>query len=558
MSILPQTNIAPNKRLAKLLSIEKSDIWLLVLLTIAYGFLGIATPVAVQSLVNIVTMGGILQPLFVVSAILFALLLLAGAIYTMEVYIVELIQRRLFVRAATDISTKAQDVDRKVYDNYNPVELMNRFFDITIVQKSASTLLTVGLTALFQAIIGSIILMFYSPYFAIVVLFIFLCLVLIIRLLGKPAETTAIAESKAKFEMMAWLESIARNFTLSKFFNAEKRVSLKTDEVAKDYISKRATHFNLILKQHISVLSLYAVMGTFMLALGGVLVINGQINLGQFVAAELIIFGVLSSFVRFINKLEYYYDMLAALDKFGVLDDLPQEGLGEHQPEQHHFKNLTVHKVCFQYSLNIKPISNLSFSLKHGESLAILGASGAGKTTLIDLLCGLRRATTGHIRYDNIDMRHIDLKLLRARIGIANKIEILEGSLLDNLRLGRNNIGIDQINDVLSGLGLLDEIVTLPDGIETIITELGAPLSTSQLYRLILARAFIGSPEIIMIDRILDTLNKDELKAAVELLKVLQPNCMLIITTRFEHIAQLFDTQVNINNETSSNNGASI
>lgn len=543
---------APVKRLLSLLSIEKSDIWLLIILTIGYGLLGIATPVAVQSLVNIVTMGGVLQPLFVISIILFTLLVLSGAIYTMETYLVELIQRRLFVRAAVDISAKSQGVQRIIYDEHNPVELMNRFFDITVVQKSASTLLTIGLTALLQGIIGSIILMFYSPYFAIIILFTFVCLVLIVRLLGKHAETSAIAESKAKYEMMAWLESIARNLNLSKFYHAKGRIANKTNDIAQTYVVKRIKHFSIILKQHISVLALYAIMGTAMLALGGILVINGQINLGQFVAAELIIFGVLSSFVRFITKLEYYYDMLAALDKLGILDDLPQEDKGEHQPDSHHFKLLSVDQVSFQYEPNISPINNLSLTLQHGQSLAIIGDSGSGKTTFIDLLCGLRPATKGYISYDGVDMRHIDLEHLRNRIGIANKIEIFEGSLLDNIRLNRQSIRVDEVNDVLSKLNLLDDIIALPDGIETNVTELGSPLSTSQLYRLMLARACIGQPEIIMIDQLLDMLNHEELDAALLLLRTMQPNCMLIITTKFSHIAQQFDAQLDINQANAS------
>lgn len=541
------SSASPYQRLTRLISIEKSDIWLLVILTIAYGLLGIATPVAVQSLVNIVTMGGVLQPLIVIAIILFALLILSGAIYTMETYIVELIQRRLFVRAAIDIATKAQKVQRTVYDVHNPVELMNRFFDITVVQKSTATLLTIGLTALFQGIIGSIILMFYSLYFAIIVLFIFVCLALIVKLLGKPAEATAIDESKAKYEMMAWLESIARNFNISKFFGAETRVKEKTNDAAVHYINERKKHFNLILKQHASVLVLYAVMGTAMLALGGMLVINGQINLGQFVAAELIIFGVLTSFVRVITKLEYYYDLLAALDKLGILDDLPQESGGEQQSDEHHFQSLLVDQISFQYSANIAPIKDLSFTLQRGQSMAILGDSGAGKSTLIDLLCGLRRTDKGYISYDGVDMRHIDIHHLRDRIGMANKIEVVEGSLLDNLRLGRNNIGIDEINHVLNKLDLLDDISVLPDGIETQVTDYGAPLSTSQLQRLMIARACIGSPEIVMIDRLLDTINQSEFDAVLSLIQTLQPHCMLIITTRFEHVAKQFNQYIDIN-----------
>jgi ABC-type bacteriocin/lantibiotic exporter with double-glycine peptidase domain len=160
---------SPSQRLLDLIELEKRDIYLLVLLTVGYGVLGIATPIAVQALVNIVTMGGLLQPLLVVSLILFVLLVLFGALYVFEGYVVELIQRRVFVRATINIAKNGQGLDRSVYDYSDPVELMNRFFSISSVQKSAAILLTVGLVAFLQGVIGSVVLIFYHLYFSILV-----------------------------------------------------------------------------------------------------------------------------------------------------------------------------------------------------------------------------------------------------------------------------------------------------------------------------------------------------------------------------------------------------
>jgi ABC-type bacteriocin/lantibiotic exporter with double-glycine peptidase domain len=540
------TKQIPFKRVAQLLTLERSDIWLLVLLTVGYGLLNIATPVAVQTLVNLVTMGGVLQPLFVVAIILLVMLLLSGAMYLMAAYLVEVIQQRLFVRSALNIAQNAQGVELSVYDQNNPVELMNRFLDITTVQKSASTLLTIGLTALLQGVIGSIILMFYSPYFAIIVLLIFVCLSIIVLVIGKTAEETAIQESKAKFEMVAWLESIVRNVSLSKFFFAKDRILTQTDLIASQYVEKRQKHFKIILKQHISVLTLYAVMGTAMLVLGGVLVLEGEINLGQFVAAELIIFGVLSSFVLFITKLEYYYDLLAALDKLGVLDDLPQETSGDYHPYNNQYDQLKVQQLNFTYSPKKKVIDNLSFTVNRGQSLAVIGDSGDGKTTLIELIVGLRHADAGYINYDGIDIKHVDLTHLRNRIGLANHTEIIQGTIIDNIRMGRDDISIENVNTILGGLGILDDVIMLPNGVLTPITELGEPLSTTQQQRLMLARAMIGEPEIIIIDRLLDTLKQDEFSAVLSMIKTLQQKSIVIVTTRYEHIANQFDLQVQL------------
>lgn len=537
-----QTDKTPIQRLLEIVQLERRDITLLVMLTFGYGLLGIATPVAVQALVNIVTMGGVLQPLFVVSLILFVLLILSGMLYVYETYIVELIQRRIFVRTAVHAAMKTQGIQTTVYDSENPVELMNRFFDISTVQKSAATLLTVGLSAILQGLIGSLILIFYSLYFAIIVVGVIIMLAVIIFILGRGGIDTAIDESITKYKMAAWLETIARNFYVFKFYRAQERTSAYTDDLAREYLEKRQTHFHTLLIQNIGAVFLYALVGTSMLALGGALVIQGQINLGQFVAAELIIFGVLAAFVRFISKLEYFYDMLAALDKIGVLNDLPQETIGAHVIENTDISTLSVQDIRFEYSPRIQPIQALSFDLKKGQSLSVLGTSGEGKSTLIGIILGLRTPSVGHIAYDGFDLRQLNQTHLRNRIGLANRVEILEGTILENIRMGRTEISLTEINQVLSELGLVNDFANLENSLDTLLTAFGAPLSTNQLQRLMLVRAMVGKPSLLIIDGLLDTLDQRELDTVIQLLAKHKQDWMLIVTTRFEHIASQFET----------------
>lgn len=532
----------PIQRLIEIIQFERNDLYILLMLTVGYGLLGIATPVAVQALVNVVTMGGVLQPLYVVSFILFFLLLLSGALYVFECYIVELIQRRLFVRTTMTVASNTQGIDTVVYDSANPVELVNRFFDISTVQKTVASMLTIGLTAFLQGLIGSLILIFYSFYFAIVVTVVLAVLAFIIFVLGKNAEYTAIDESKAKYATAAWLESIARNFYLFKFYNGIKRSKVLTQEYVATYLTKRSRHFKVLLYQNIASVVLYAAAGTAMLALGGALVIKGQINLGQLVAAELIIFGVLSAFVRFVGKLEYFYDMLAAFDKLGVLSDLPQESVGTHSLDTGVISSVRAFKLGFNYSSRIQPIKDLSFNLQKGQSLAILGASGTGKSTLIGLITGLRIPSTGHVEFNGNDLRQLDQTQIRDKIGLASKFEFTEHSILENVRLNRAEISLSKINGILNALGLLADFQNLEEGVDTMLTAFGAPLSATQQQRLMLARAIVGQPDLLIIDGLLDNLNATELEMVLNLLGEYQPQGMLIVTTRFEHIAAKFDT----------------
>jgi ABC-type bacteriocin/lantibiotic exporter with double-glycine peptidase domain len=540
MAIQQQTK-KPIERLFDTIYLERKDINLLFVLTFGYGLLGIATPIAVQALVNIVTMGGVLQPLFVVSFILFALLLLSGALYVFEAYVVELIQRRLFVRTSINVANNTQGIDTSVYDHANPVELMNRFFDVTTVQKSAAILLTVGLNAFLQGFIGSIILIFYNFYFGIIIFILLILLAFIIFVLGNNGIYTAIDESKSKYTTAAWLETIARNFYIFKFFNGLERTKKITNELANTYLEKRNRHFKILLNQNIGAVILYAFVGTSMLALGGALVIQGQINLGQFVAAELIIFGVLAAFVRFISKLEYFYDILAGFDKIGVLDDLPQEMLGQHEIEGLNLTRVAAKSISFQYSPRIQTISDISFQLNKGESLAILGESGTGKSTLVGIVTGLRQASIGHIEFNNNDLRQLNQNSLRNLIGIASRVEIVEGSIIDNILLSRPNITLGNVNLVLNELGLLDDFSNLEQSLDTQLTAFGAPLSTTQIQRLMLARAIVSKPSLLIIDGLLDALTNKELDSVLSLLNLYKADWMVLVTTRFKHIADKFD-----------------
>jgi putative ABC transport system ATP-binding protein len=540
------TSKSPIERLFELIKLERNDIYFLAMLTFGYGLLGIATPVAVQSLVNIVTMGGVLQPLYVVSFILFVLLTLSGILYVLEGYVVELIQRRLFIRNALEVGKNAQGVKIEMYDNHNPVELMNRFFDIVNLQKSAAVLLTVGLTAMLQGLIGSFILMFYSIYFLIIIILMLAFLYAIIWLLGKNGLPTAIEESQAKYKMVDWLETIARNVYLFKFFHQAQDTHNQTDALATEHLIKRFSHYKILLFQNIGAVTLYAVIGTAMLMLGGALVIQGQINLGQFVAAELIIFGVLAAFARLIKQLQYYYDMLTALDKLGILHDFPQESTGTFIPHDHGYQQISLQDVSFAFTPKTPLVNNVSFDLSRGQRLSILGASGSGKSTLVALLTGMRSPDKGQINLNGVDLRQLNLAHYRSKIGLANRIEIIDGSILDNLKLGRD-IPLSLIHQVLNTLGLSNDFAKLDNGVDTILTAFGAPLSTTQMQRLMLARAVIGEPDILIIDGLLDALTSEELSTILALLKENETNWLLIVTTRIKHIAAQFDNTLNLN-----------
>jgi len=537
-------SLMPLDRIIKYIRSERKDLLLLMYLALGYGILSIATPIAVQALVSNITMGGSIQPLVVISAIMFILLVLSGLLFVLEDYVVEFIQRRLFVSTAFTVCKNVQGMNANVHDIANPVELTNRFLGISTLQKSAASLLTVGLIAMIQCVIGSLVLIFYSVYFFIIAVMVFICFWVIVGVLGRHATKTAIEESSAKYSTVAFLETIAGNLYLFKFFKGIHRAESLVQSITSKYLEKRELHFKYLLRQNFTGAMAYALIGVIMLALGGMLVIKGQISLGQFVAAELIFFGILASFIRLLSKLEDYYDILAAVDKIGVLEDLPQEPNKIDEVKIENLNSLNVSKVNFGYSPELLIVQNVNFFLKKGESIAITGSSGSGKSTLVNLIASLRTPNNGVIEYDGIDLRQINQHSLRNLIGIAAKVEVLEGSILENIRLHDDSISIHQINEALSDMGLLDDIVSLKKGLSTRLNYFGAPLSNVQLELLMLVRAIVTKPDLLIIDGLIDSLNDIQLKTVIDCLQKRQKDWMLMITTRSTDTAKFFNQQL--------------
>ncbi len=528
----------PFARVAKLIELEKSDIFIIVLLTLGAGFLALAIPIAVQTLVNIVTMGGVAQPLILVSFMLFILLIFSGGLNLLEVYVVELIQRRVFVRNTLQSAAKAQSMQVSVRDSENTVELMNRFFDVSTVQKSTYQLLTKGLAAVLQAIVGSIVLMFYSFYFALAVMFLLIMAWITVKVIGRLAVQTAISESYAKYDTAAWLESIGRNLNMFKFGTSQAHAMQRADALANHYIERRKKHFATLFKQNILATFSYAAGATMMLGIGGWLVMQGQINLGQFIAAELITFTALAAFVRFVAQLEYLYDLVAGLDKLAVIHELPSERTGGHilQPTQAY--SLEANQLVLP-AIQRQRIVNLH--VESGKSLAILVDSENTKSSLAELLVGLRTPLSGIVKIDHMDIRQLDLSAMREHVAYIQHIETLEDSILTNLTLQHPETNLQQVQQVLNNLGLSEAISALPNGLDTLLLPSGAPLTNMQSRILMVARAILMEPRLIVVDGLLDGLHGAELDTVCNELEARADKWTLVVVTAIPSIAKRFN-----------------
>ena len=318
-------HVSPLARLLGIIRPEKHDIWVILVFSLVVGVLALASPIAVEALVNTVAFGQYLQPVIVLAIILFTFLAFAAAIRGLIVYVVEIIQRRLFVRVVEDLAYRLPRVQQQAFDREYGPELVNRFFDVVTVQKVVATLLLDGIAIVLQTAIGMAVLAFYHPFllgFNLVLLF---SIGFVVFGLGQGAVTTAVKESVSKYAVGAWLQELTRSPTAFKLHGGSQFALDRADQLAIDWLIARRDHFRILMRQILFALGLQAVAATALLGLGGWLVIQGELTLGQLVAAELIVMVIVGSFAKIGKHLESFYDLLASVNKLGHLFDLPTE-----------------------------------------------------------------------------------------------------------------------------------------------------------------------------------------------------------------------------------------
>ena len=529
-------SIKPLERLFALIRMDRGDISTVFVFSILVGILALATPIAVEALVNTVAFGRYLQPIVILSLILFTFLGFGAAIRALNTYIVEIIQRRLFVRIVEDLAYRLPRVEQEAIDGYHAPELVNRFFDVVTVQKVAVKLLLDGITILLQTILGMAVLAFYHPFLLGFDLVLLLCIGFIVVVLGRGAIKTAIDESAQKYKVAAWLEELARHPTAFKLHGGAQFGLDRSDKLTVDYIEARKSHFRVVMRQVVFALALQAVAATALLGLGGWLVISGELTLGQLVAAELIVMVIVGTFAKLGKLFESFYDLLASVDKLGKLFDLPIE----RHDKLFHLQDASAAAVSFHSVTQLigseSLHSGLTFELSPGHSLAVVGSAGAGKSALFDLITGVRHPSGGHISLDAIDLRELRPDSLREHVSLSRDVEIFHGTIEENVHLNRPQINAADVREALEMVCLLDEVMELRDGLSTAVQTNGAPLSASQASRLMIARAIVGRPRLLLIDGTLDRLDDAVAEEILDRISGPKQPWTLIVSTGRGHV----------------------
>jgi ABC-type bacteriocin/lantibiotic exporter with double-glycine peptidase domain len=490
----------PTVRLRKLLSQESAALWVVLVYAAFIGLLALATPVAVQALINQVTFGQLRQPLLVLTVLLFLVLLFSGALRLLQATAVEQLQQRLFVRLGSDLALLLPRVLMAQLRKPPGPRLVSRFFEIITVQKSLANLLLDGMSLLLQSLIGLLVLGFYHPLLLGFDVLLLMAIAVIVLGLGRGAIKSAVAESRAKYDVADWLMELGSHSLTLRGGRGADWAAQRADVLLLQYVQARRLNFSILRRQIIGALLLQAVASSLLLGLGGMLVIWGQLTIGQLVAAELIVSSVVLGVLKFTKHMESYYDLLAGLDKLGYFDDLKDERETGETLTLSERPEVLLRKVKVSDPDSVSELYVDELSISSGSRAAVVG--GRGKRLLSEVLYGLLDADHGQVELGGVPIRSLSLSSLRAQVALLHddREGIVAGSVADNLRFAKESVSFAELRAALQSVSLWNEVSSLPKGLDTQLLS-GAPAwSTSMRWRLLIARLLIQKPSLVIVD----------------------------------------------------------
>jgi len=528
------------KKLSNLITSEKKEVSNIYVFAILSGIIQLSLPLGVQSIIGFVLSGTFSTSLMVLISLVIVGVLSAGLLQIQQMKIIEKIQQKIFHKYAFLFKKSLLDIDLKQADDAYLPETMNRFLDVTTLQKGLSKILLDIPLASIQIILGILIVAMYHPLFLILVLIMLIIIAVIFYITTKKGLETSIKESSYKYETTGWLEEMARLIHHFKIHRSHPLSLIKMDEKVNHYLDYRTKHFNILLFQFKNLVFLKIMITATMLFVGTYLLINQQLNVGQFVAAEIIILTMISSVEKIIINLDTFYDMLTSLDKLHTIEKQPIEMSGTYLLSNFN-KGMDIEfaQVNYAYLENNLVFDQFSFKINAGEKIAIVGKDGSGKSTLLRLCSTLYKPSQGSILMNQIPLNNLNLDKAREHIGIMfNRLDIFSGTITENIAFGNSSTSFQDIIHFSKLIGLEAFINELPFGMETVIDTTGKKLPRSVIKKILILRAIVNQPALILLEEPFSDLEQDSIELIEDTLLNHLPNSTVLVVSNEKRFNQ--------------------
>jgi ABC-type bacteriocin/lantibiotic exporter with double-glycine peptidase domain len=530
---MAKTVLTAWQRLMGLLKLDKRDVLQTFYYAIFAGLVNLSLPLGIQAIINLIQGAQISTSWIILVILVTGGVAFGGLLQLMQIRIIENIQQKIFTRASFEFTYRFPKIKMSELRDYYPPELANRFFDTLNVQKGLAKILIDFPAALLQILLGLVLLSFYHPFFIIYGILLLLLIYVVFRFTAQKGMDTSLDESKRKYKVAHWIQEVARSLVSFKLSAKTSLAVSKNDMLVSDYLEARESHFRILVIQFMQMVAFKVLVTAGLLLIGGLLVLNQEMNIGQFVAAEIIILLVINSVEKLIRGLETFYDLLTSLEKLGQVVDKELEDQGGETP-LNPGDDLTVEldSVSYHVKGTGKILEDISLKILPRSTQVIIGPNGSGKSTLLRLLAGIIEPTEGNVYVNDVSLRGMNANHYRSFLGQSMGEETpFEGTILENITFGDTAISQKDLYWALENTGLLHFVRQQPKGLNTILYPEGQQIPYTVAKKIVLARSIVRRPKLLILN---DALNQFDQAEATRIMDFLtdkeQPWALVVVS----------------------------
>lgn len=541
-----------NITLFRYITKEKKDVGAIYIYAILSGLVQLSIPLGIQAIVSFVMGATMVTSLYLLIGFVVLGTFLAGFFRVKVMQIIEKIQQKIFVEYAIAFAEKLPRINLSQSRKYYLPELVNRFFETQNLQKGISKILLEIPTALIQISFGILLLSFYHPSFLVFGGIVVVIVIIIFRFTMDSGIKSSLEESDKKYEVASWLEDVAGAIKTFKINSKTSQHLVGADERVVNYLNLRTEHFKVLLFQYKTIIAFKVIITLVMLAIGTYLLVNQQLNIGAFIATEIVVLSIMTAVEKLIKSLESYYDVVTSLVKLGKITELEEERNGEIIPELHDDgMEVAFRDVNFSLEDNKPILQHINFEVPANSITVITGKLGSGKSLLINMIAGFFEPSSGSILFDKIPLKNIDKTALRTKIGMyIEDMNIIKGTLQENILLGRNSISTEDILELAAHIGIENLPTQFTNGFYTRLSETDTEITFSSRKKILLLRALLGNCRLLLLEDPLDGMDEGFRSAMTSYLQKIKTNTTIMLVSEAPELLRIADQRLVIENGT--------
>lgn len=505
------------------------------------ALIDLAFPLVARSAMNQLLPARQFDTFFIVMLIVAAAFVIRACMNYIITYWGHMFGVRVEADLRDDLFRHMQSLDFKFFDSNRTGQLMNRMtgdlFEITELSHHGPEDLFVA----FVTIVGAICIMFTVQWqLALVILIIIPIFLAVVMLCRKNMVTTSRNVKITMSEINGEIESGLSGIRTSKAFANEESDYRKFAQANEKFKTAKCASYSAFGKFNSSLEYFMCIMPVVIMAFGGWLIMKDNMNYVDLVTFYLYI----STFINPIRKLgnftEIFMNGYAGLTRFIDLMRLQPEVQEPENPVKPDTVRgrISIENVCFTYDDKTSVLDNINLEINEGETVAIVGPSGGGKSTLCQLIPRFYDVDAGSVKLDGTDVRNISKETLRKNIGIVQQdVFLFPGTVMDNIRYGRPEASDEEVHEAARKAEIYDDIINMPDKFDSYVGERGVLLSGGQKQRISIARIFLKNPPVLILDEAtsaLDTVTETRIQKAFD--KLAEGRTTVIIAHRLSTI----------------------